>query len=170
MRKFTSTGAQVAVVAVRPEGPILSPPPTPAPSFPGQPGQQDGEVKDNDDDDDDDAKSDASYDPLFDEPDEEEGGGGGVNAAAASASSGVGGPKPAGAAGLARAGGAGVNALPRGPPPLNSSTYGTFSSDVLMTASVDGSIVLWDRRAHDGRGVGRLETSSKTPPWCVSVS
>ncbi len=57
-----------------------------------------------------------------------------------------------------------------GPPTLGSDAYGAFSPDVLMTASVDGSVVLWDRRVNTpGMGVGRLETSSKTPPWCVSV-
>ena len=62
---------------------------------------------------------------------------------------------------------------PRGPPLLDQSTYASYSPDVLMTASVDGQVVLWDIRvpsASPGKGVGRLEMSEKTPPWCVSVS
>ena len=55
---------------------------------------------------------------------------------------------------------------------LDPATYADFSSDILMTAGIDGQILLWDRRA-DGtnrRGVGKLEANEKTPPWCVSVS
>lgn len=56
------------------------------------------------------------------------------------------------------------------PPLLDSSSYSNFSSDLLMTAFVDGQVVLWDRRVSTpGQGVGRLWMSEKTPPWCLSV-
>lgn len=56
------------------------------------------------------------------------------------------------------------------PPLLDPLTYSTYSSDVLMTASIDGQIFLWDRRVEaQGKGVGRLFMSERTPPWCVSV-
>lgn len=63
-------------------------------------------------------------------------------------------------------------AVPKNAPPLlDAEGYSTFSSDVLMTASIDGQVVLWDKRVNTPRqGVGRLEMSEKTPPWCVSVS
>lgn len=67
----------------------------------------------------------------------------------------------------------------RGPPPpapknapplLDNSTYSRYSSDLLMTAFVDGQVVLWDRRVSSaGKGVGRLWMSEKTPPWCLSA-
>lgn len=57
------------------------------------------------------------------------------------------------------------------PPLLDPLNYATFSPDLLLTASIDGQVILWDRRAHTpGRGVGRLWLSEKTPPWCLSVS
>ena len=57
------------------------------------------------------------------------------------------------------------------PPILDPVTYSMFSPDILMTASVDGQIILWDQRVHSpGQGVGRLWATEKTPPWCVSVS
>ncbi|KAI0065390.1 WD40 repeat-like protein [Artomyces pyxidatus] len=57
------------------------------------------------------------------------------------------------------------------PPILDPTTYNSFSSDVLMTAAVDGQVVLWDCRVASGagRGVGRLWMSDKTPPWCLSA-
>lgn len=60
---------------------------------------------------------------------------------------------------------------PKGAPPvLDPLTYMTFSPDVIMTASIDGQIILWDVRVHaQGTGVGRLWMSEKTPPWCMSV-
>lgn len=146
--------AQVAIVAVRPLGPVFPPPPVVNASK--------GDTNDVE------MRSEASFDSLFgDDPD-----GDGENA-----------QKPTslhipssrqstfrdlkspattvpGSAGAARS----------GPPTLGSDAYGSFSPDVLMTASVDGSVVLWDRRVNTpGMGVGRLETSSKTPPWCVSA-
>lgn len=56
------------------------------------------------------------------------------------------------------------------PPLLDSSSYSTFSSDLLMGAFVDGQVVLWDRRVSTaGKGVARLWMSEKTPPWCLSA-
>lgn len=117
----------------------------------------------------DDAKSDASYDTLFDEPDAD------------------GAPDPDLTNGSQDRGldlslpGTVPNpqfnrhmpssTVPKNAPPLlDPYTYSTYSSDVLMTASIDGQIFLWDRRVEtQGNGVGRLFMSDRTPPWCVSV-
>ncbi|KAI6045758.1 WD40 repeat-like protein [Pisolithus marmoratus] len=57
------------------------------------------------------------------------------------------------------------------PPLLNPESSAAFSPDILMIAAIDGQIMLWDKRANTpGRGVGRLWMSEKTPPWCVSAS
>lgn len=68
-----------------------------------------------------------------------------------------------------------VSTLPRNapnaPPVLDPVSYAGFSPDILMTASIDGQVILWDRRVHSqGVGIGRLPMSEKTRPWCVSVS
>ncbi|KAG1905805.1 WD40 repeat-like protein [Suillus fuscotomentosus] len=56
------------------------------------------------------------------------------------------------------------------PPLLNASNSATFSPDILMIAAIDGQIMLWDKRVNSqGTGVGRLWMSEKTPPWCVSA-
>ncbi len=56
------------------------------------------------------------------------------------------------------------------PPLLDPAGYTTFSADLLLTASIDGQVILWDRRTNTpGKGVGRLWLSEKTPPWCLSV-
>ncbi|KAH8116924.1 WD40 repeat-like protein [Phellopilus nigrolimitatus] len=147
-RKFTSTGAQVAVVAVRPLGPIFPPPRDLSITGPDLP---EGLSRMADDD----SKSDASYDPLFDDEPEDE------NPALQ--------PAKPNTQNISIPKGSLVN-YSRGPPPLDSTNYGSFSPDVLMTASIDGSVVLWDQRVNaPGKGVGRLEMSSKTPPWCVSA-
>jgi transcriptional activator SPT8 len=64
-----------------------------------------------------------------------------------------------------------VKLAPKMPPLLDASNSPDLSPDLLMTASIDGQVVLWDRRvsADSGRGVGRLTMNSGTPPWCVSV-
>ncbi|KAF8580866.1 WD40 repeat-like protein [Ramaria rubella] len=54
-------------------------------------------------------------------------------------------------------------------PLLDAVSYGEYSSDILLAASIDGQVVLWDRRAQTSRGVGRLEMSEKCPPWCLSA-
>lgn len=67
--------------------------------------------------------------------------------------------------------GMGVAAAPNAPPVLDPVTYANFSPDILMTAAIDGQVMLWDRRVHSpGYGVGRLPMGEKTRPWCVSVS
>lgn len=139
--------------------------------------------------DDDDARSDDSFDPLFDADDNDgeadgdnrHGGGGGPSTSTSTTTATT--SAPMNRAGTGAEAGTHVvgststgarnslTALQRGPPVLDSTAYGAFSPDVLMTASVDGSIVLWDTRVNTpGKGVGRLEMSNKTPPWCVSVS
>jgi len=56
------------------------------------------------------------------------------------------------------------------PPLLDPASYATFSPDLLLTASIDGQVILWDRRTNTpGKGVGRLWLSEKTPPWCLSA-
>ena len=56
-----------------------------------------------------------------------------------------------------------------GIPLLTSTEFKQFSDDILLSSSMDGQIVLIDRRVNDaGRGIGRLQTSEKTPPWCMS--
>lgn len=57
------------------------------------------------------------------------------------------------------------------PPILDAPSYAKFSHDIIMTAAMDGQVVLWDCRAASGAGygVGRLWMGEKTPPWCLSV-
>lgn len=66
----------------------------------------------------------------------------------------------------------GTVAPPKNAPPiLDSDLYSQFSPNILMTAAIDGQIVLWDKRVNTpGTGVGRLWMGEKTPPWCISVS
>ena len=56
---------------------------------------------------------------------------------------------------------------------LSSASYRTFSDDILMTSSMDGHVVLIDRRvpvlSKTSGGVGRLLAGDKAPPWCMSV-
>ena len=54
-------------------------------------------------------------------------------------------------------------------PLMDPVSYGEYSDDVLLAASIDGQVVLWDRRAQTHKGVGRLEMGEKCPPWCLSV-
>ena len=112
----------------------------------------------------DDAKSDGSYDPLFDEPDAD-----GVpdlmnglqdRGLDLSLPGTV--PNPQFNRHMPS------NAIPKNAPSLlDPLTYSTYSPDVLMTASIDGQIFLWDQRVETR--VGRLFMSERTPPWCVSV-
>jgi len=114
-----------------------------------------------------DAKSEASYDPLFDDepeprPKKQE-----LALPTAANTNGVapapGAPKlPSVQAGL-------VPPLKKHSIPLlDPVIYSDFSSDILLAASIDGQVVLWDRRAQNR--VGRLEMGEKCPPWCLSVS
>ncbi|KZT09505.1 WD40 repeat-like protein [Laetiporus sulphureus 93-53] len=129
---------------------------------------------------DDDVKSDTSYDPLFDEPDAD-GELDTEDTSALPAANAFGNPSY-----VAQSGGASMalsgqhtqaqrnvrsTAAPKNAPPiLDPETYSHFSPDMLMTASIDGQIMLWDTRVYaPGQGVGRLWMSEKTPPWCVSA-
>ncbi len=109
-----------------------------------------------------DARSDNSYDPLFDEPDADgEGDGSGAHASQALFGQQHNGQNL----------GRGAIAPKGAPPVLDHQTYAAFSPDMLMTAHVDGQVILWDQRVHSpDKGVGRLWLSEKTPPWCMSVS
>ncbi|KAH9981188.1 WD40-repeat-containing domain protein [Lactifluus volemus] len=57
------------------------------------------------------------------------------------------------------------------PPILDAASFAAFSQDVIMTAAMDGQVVLWDCRVPSGAGygVGRLWMSEKTPPYCLSA-
>ncbi|PFH54299.1 hypothetical protein AMATHDRAFT_570 [Amanita thiersii Skay4041] len=118
-----------------------------------------------------DAKSEASYDPLFD--DDPEGGGAHDTEDKATVNE-----VPSAAAIGATSQGtestqrptSSIPAPKNAPPFLDSATYATYSFDLLMTAHIDGQVILWDRRVHSpGKGVGRLWMSEKTPPWCLSA-
>ncbi|KAF9013876.1 WD40-repeat-containing domain protein [Cyathus striatus] len=122
-----------------------------------------------------DAKSDASFDPLFDDdPDEEN------EQKIANPMSQLG--LPDSETKLAMPGQQNhIPVLPRptqntlpvpknAPPLLDPVSYASYSPDLLMTASIDGQVILWDRRVHSPRkGVGRLWMNEKTPPWCHSA-
>lgn len=46
-----------------------------------------------------------------------------------------------------------------------------FSSDIFLTSTLSGQVMLWDRRvdSKSKQGVRALELPSGTPPWCMSV-
>jgi len=128
-----------------------------------------------------DTKSEMSYDPLFDEPDAD-----GVPdsenniqlqqthpASVPSAQAGPAASAIHSQTTVQPSGRTTVSSVPvpkNAPPLLDAAGCSLFSSDVLMTASIDGQVILWDKRANTPRkGVGRLEMSEKTPPWCVSA-
>lgn len=141
---------------------------------------QSGSVMDGEQLQEDDAKSDTSFDPLFDDPDGGEGASDTDSKPLQSTQpTQLSMPQSASQPSLpsgqpqrqALGAGAAAPAPKNAPPVLDPLSYSMFSSDVLMTASIDGQVMLWDRRVHTpGRGVGRLWMSEKTPPWCVSVS
>ncbi|WVR07353.1 hypothetical protein IAU60_004394 [Kwoniella sp. DSM 27419] len=58
-------------------------------------------------------------------------------------------------------------------PLLSPTSYRAFSDDVLLTSSMDGQVVLIDRRVPSeegsGLGVGRLQPGERAPPWCMSA-
>ncbi|KAF8522259.1 WD40 repeat-like protein [Hysterangium stoloniferum] len=114
-----------------------------------------------------DAKSEASYDPLFDGEPEVENEQAGMPKSESTLS--VPGVTPATAVAKLPAT-AGIVPQSKKPtiPLLDPVTYGEFSMDILLAASIDGQVVLWDRRAQSSRGVGRLEMGEKCPPWCLS--
>lgn len=125
---------------------------------------------------DDDSKSDGSFDPLFDDEPDADGEGetdnGSLPPQSATQSSYPGQTSQSQPQQMFQpAKGPAALAPKNAPPVLDSLSYSTYSPNVIMIASIDGQIVLWDKRVNTpGRGVGRLWVSEKTPPWCVSVS
>jgi len=130
MRSFTSHGAQLSSISVRPENAINIPVNAP----PKAESMED--KKDMDD-----SKSDASYDPLFDDE-----------------------PPPQVSNALMQGKAPPSNA----PPLLNTALYSMFSPNMLMTTAADGQVMLWDKR--ETNRVGRLWMHEKTPPLCLSVN
>ncbi|KAH9951464.1 WD40 repeat-like protein [Amylocystis lapponica] len=129
---------------------------------------------------DEDSKSDTSFDPLFD--DEPDGDGEfDTESVGPSMSQGTTGTSVAPYQEPHQVHAIQVQAVPRSapgpmpaaknaPPILDPASYMSFSPNVIMTAYIDGQIVLWDTRVHSpGTGVGRLWMSEKTPPWCLSA-
>lgn len=137
-----------------------------------------------------DAKSDTSFDPLFDDEPDPDGEGdnhsapdGGVGQAKIShresaapdghmglAVPDAGASDPTWQAQAIRSSQSSVAPPKNAPPLLSAENSTTFSPDVLMVSAIDGQVMLWDKRANTpGKGVGRLWLSEKTPPWCVSV-
>jgi transcriptional activator SPT8 len=57
----------------------------------------------------------------------------------------------------------------RGIPLLTRTSYAAFSSDIMMTSTMDGQVTLMDRRMPEGGRVGRLQGGEKAPPWCMSA-
>ena len=122
-----------------------------------------------------DARSDASFDPLFDDVPEEDD----VKPSTTSSESKLampGGsqaqtPLPPPTQQQRQQPAPSMIPPPKGAPPLfDPNTYSSFSPDILMTAYIDGQVILWDRRVQTtGQGIGRLWMSEKTPPWCLSV-
>ncbi|KAF8636512.1 hypothetical protein AX17_003326 [Amanita inopinata Kibby_2008] len=119
-----------------------------------------------------DAKSDISYDPLFDDDPE-----GMTNEAEEKAPAGSetlrSTPNSAAPNQEPEAPRLSLNHIPppkNAPPLLDPATYVTYSPDMLMTAHIDGQVILWDKRVNTpGKGAGRLWISEKTPPWCLSA-
>ncbi|KZT70148.1 WD40 repeat-like protein [Daedalea quercina L-15889] len=172
VRNFTAHGSQLTAIAVRPvvrqydghhwssptvRGQPLAPDTTQSVQAPAGP---DAPYKIEDD-----AKSEMSYDPLFDEPDAD-----GEPDEPPQKPAQPPAPRLAFPGAHAQETGRSAPAPRNAPPVLDSSAYGAFSPDILMTASIDGQVILWDTRVHaPGNGVGRLWMSEKTPPWCLSA-
>lgn len=57
----------------------------------------------------------------------------------------------------------------QGLPTLTPAMYRQFSDDVMLVSAIDGEVALHDRRVAGNTLVGRLESSERTPPWCMSV-
>ncbi|KAF7331824.1 MT-A70-domain-containing protein [Mycena kentingensis (nom. inval.)] len=144
IRSFIAHGAQLAAIAVRP----LRTNPFDIPNVNGTSQGSSTTLVDSNANQpmDTDAKSDASFDPLFDDEPETT-------------------PQVKQQTG--------TPALPsraiahNAPPLLDSNINASFSPDILLTAAIDGQVMLWDRRAQNS--VGRLWMSEKTPPWCLSA-
>ncbi|KAJ7688483.1 WD40-repeat-containing domain protein [Mycena rosella] len=177
VRNFTAHGAQLACVAVRPiysahaelskpdvsSTSQMSSSTTLVDSNSSSAGSQPPPPPDSD------AKSDASFDPLFDD-DEEEPEGGAPALPKPVQGQFVGHPPDPRSAAPSAAPPRAIAPPKNAPPLLDAATSGAFSADVLMTASIDGQVILWDKRVYTpGTGVGRLWMSEKTPPWCLSI-
>ncbi|WFD31245.1 Transcription factor spt8 [Malassezia sp. CBS 17886] len=56
-------------------------------------------------------------------------------------------------------------------PIQNTSDVSVFSRDVMLTSTLSGQVLLWDRRvdAKGKNGVRALALPPGTPPWCMSV-
>ncbi|KAG8937934.1 Transcription factor spt8 [Tulasnella sp. 408] len=109
----------------------------------------------HDRDGDDDGDSGSSDGSLFgdDSGDDDEGGGGNQKKGASKAN--------------------GVQAQNSGPNATRSSNQSNsggpiLSPDIVMTAYIDGQVLLWDRRNPSQSKPLRLEMGEKSPPWCVS--
>lgn len=127
---------------------------------------------------DDDAKS-SSNDSLFDDDADGEdeskvatpaGGAGAVGLALPGAKSTAATPlaTPGGSASTPRTHAGPSRSAANNIPLLSPTEYKQFSSDVLLTSSMDGQVTLSDRRV--GGAVGRLQPGERAPPWCMSVS
>ncbi|KAG8954661.1 hypothetical protein FRC04_011094 [Tulasnella sp. 424] len=121
------------------------------------PSNKSGTTLGHDRDGDDDGDSGSSDDSLFgdDSGDDEEGGGGNQKKGAS---------KPNG-----------VQAQNSGPNATRSNNHSNsggpiLSPDIVMTAYIDGQVLLWDRRNPTQSKPLRLEMGEKSPPWCVSAS
>ncbi|KAH9935015.1 WD40-repeat-containing domain protein [Fomitopsis serialis] len=175
VRNFTAHGAQLTAIAVRPvvrqyDGHHWSSPTLRGqhlvPEF-GQAVQTSGAraLPDVSYKMEDDTRSEMSYDPLFDEPDAD-----GEPDEQPQKPTQPSAPRLAFPGAHAQETGRSAPAPRNAPPVLDSTMYGAFSPDVLMTASIDGQVFIWDTRVNaPGYGVGRLWMSEKTPPWCVSA-
>ncbi|KAH7107500.1 WD40 repeat-like protein [Auriculariales sp. MPI-PUGE-AT-0066] len=143
-RQFQGHTAQLAAVAVRP---------TVAPSSSETEGVEEA-----------DARSENSFDDLFDGPDDDD-------ATTSSRQNGADASQFALALPSTQASGSvhvsASNQAPRGIPPLSPHTYSDYSPDMLLTASIDGQVVIWDRRQRDK--AGRLDMGDRCPPWCISA-
>ncbi|KAF5380894.1 hypothetical protein D9615_004006 [Tricholomella constricta] len=188
VRTFTAHGAQLTAIAVRPVSSGYSEPPSPVVtrrdaevSQTYVPSASQANTSDNarsgshmemssetipssEPPPEADARSDASFDPLFDDE---------ADAPEIQQSNMAGNPTSRNLQQAQPAPRATLGQIPppkNAPPLLDSPSYAVFSPDLLMTASIDGQVILWDRRVHTPRsGVGRLWMSEKTPPWCLSA-
>lgn len=120
------------------------------------PSNKSGTTLGHDRDGDEDGDSGSSDGSLFgdDSGDDDEGGGGNQKKGASKAN--------------------GVQAQNSGPNATRSSNHSNsggpmLSPDIVMTAYIDGQVLLWDRRNPSQSKPLRLEMGEKSPPWCVSA-
>lgn len=78
---------------------------------------------------------------------------------------------------------ASTSLIPRGPPPVKAPVLGsasdalpplsTTSGDVFLSSSINGEVMIWDRRVQEGNGMVRALPKSGAAGggcWCASVS